>query len=280
MQTRQPVGIFFGLTFLISGFAVAPLIAAQYGLAPFPVPPLLGLAAAIGPGIAAVTTVLLEGGRPAVWRLLRSALQWRVPFRWYAGVLLFAPLLLAATYALHAWLGAPLPSVSSRLPQVLPVFLFLMLQTGFGEELGWRGVAQPRLQTTLGLVRAALVVGVVWSFWHLPLFLIRDSMQWQLVRVAGAAAAVGGYSVYLVVTAILFALVMNASGSLLMPMILHGAINATAWLSMLNEVERQGLRPLLLLTVLEAVIVVAWLLGRRARGRSSSPPATRGVVPN
>jgi membrane protease YdiL (CAAX protease family) len=36
----------------------------------------------------------------------------------------------------------------------------------WGEELGWRGYAQPQLQQGIGPVWASLVVGTIWSVWH------------------------------------------------------------------------------------------------------------------
>jgi membrane protease YdiL (CAAX protease family) len=263
MRLTHPVLAFFGLTFLISGAAAAPLIASLHGFLPVAVPPFLGLAAAVGPGIAALAITIREDGWPGAWRLLGSALRWRVGLAWYLVALLFAPIMLAVSFALNAWLGAPFPSLANRLPGLLPLFLMLTLQTGFGEELGWRGFAQRRLQATLSPLRAALLVGIVWSLWHLPLFLIPGSMQWQLWRAGGMLAAVGGYAVYLLFTAVLYALLMNASGSVLMPMLLHGSTNATAWLFSLNEVEEQGVRPMLLFTTLQAVLVTAWLFAGR-----------------
>jgi membrane protease YdiL (CAAX protease family) len=40
-----------------------------------------------------------------------------------------------------------------------------------GEEPGWRGYALPMLRARLKPIYAAAVLGVVWPFWHLPLFL-------------------------------------------------------------------------------------------------------------
>ena len=265
MRLAHPVLTCFGLTFLISGAAAGPLIASEHGLLPVALPPFLGLLAASGPGLAALATVSLERGRDGAWRLLSSLLEWRVAPGWYVAVLLFAPLALLAVFSLNTWLGAPFPRVAQRLAEFLPLLLVLTLQTGLGEELAWRGFAQRRLQERFGPLRAALLVGTVWSAWHLPLFLLPGSMQSQLWRVSGALAAVGGYSLYLLLTAVFYALVMNASGSVLMPALLHGSTNATAWLFSLNAVERQGVRPMLLLTALEGVVVVAWLLIARAR---------------
>src|SRR5215216_3207262 len=57
-------------------------------------------------------------------------------------------------------------------------FAYLMLMVSalvvtlftFGEEYGWRGYLLPRL-LPLGEIRASLLLGVIWSFWHLPLLL-------------------------------------------------------------------------------------------------------------
>ncbi|QKG23019.1 CPBP family intramembrane glutamic endopeptidase [Actinomadura verrucosospora] len=63
----------------------------------------------------------------------------------------------------------------------LPVFLFGILLTGpLSEEPGWRGTMLPRMRASMDRVRAALVLGVIWSVWHLPLFLIDGSQQHKL----------------------------------------------------------------------------------------------------
>jgi membrane protease YdiL (CAAX protease family) len=36
-----------------------------------------------------------------------------------------------------------------------------------GEEIGWRGFAQPLLQSRLGWFKGTLVVGLFWGLWHI-----------------------------------------------------------------------------------------------------------------
>ncbi|GAA0124380.1 type II CAAX endopeptidase family protein [Clostridium sp. CTA-19] len=46
------------------------------------------------------------------------------------------------------------------------VFSFIMF---FGEEFGWRGYLQPRLQSIFGKKLGVLILGPIWGIWHLPL---------------------------------------------------------------------------------------------------------------
>ncbi len=55
----------------------------------------------------------------------------------------------------------------------LPVLVYWAMNLvfyGFGEELGWRGFLQPRLEERWPVVTAANVVSLIWAAWHLPLF--------------------------------------------------------------------------------------------------------------
>src|SRR5271166_5950906 len=42
---------------------------------------------------------------------------------------------------------------------------------GAGEELGWRGYLQEQLIQRFGLPKGIICLGLLWSFWHLPLLL-------------------------------------------------------------------------------------------------------------
>jgi len=52
------------------------------------------------------------------------------------------------------------------------VFLQAVFIYGGNEEWGWRGTMQPLVAQRMPFVPAFIIVGVVWSLWHLPLWFI------------------------------------------------------------------------------------------------------------
>ncbi|MET0412194.1 MAG: CPBP family intramembrane glutamic endopeptidase, partial [Polyangiaceae bacterium] len=53
-----------------------------------------------------------------------------------------------------------------------PARLLALVFFSLGEEPGWRGFAQPRLLQRHGTLVTALLIGSVWTLWHVPMFLI------------------------------------------------------------------------------------------------------------
>lgn len=63
-------------------------------------------------------------------------------------------------------------------PSLVPL---LLIQSFFffggNEELGWRGTLQPLLEKRYPFWLASLITGLVWGFWHFPLWFIDGSVQ-------------------------------------------------------------------------------------------------------
>ncbi len=102
---------------------------------------------------------------------------------------------------------------------VVAGLLVTMLAT-LGEEIGWRGWLWPAL-TPLGRLRAALVGGIIWSLWHLPVVLIGYNYPG-----ADRAAAVAMFLLPCIAMTLLFgALTDRAGGSPLPAALAHAGIN-------------------------------------------------------
>ena len=102
-----------------------------------------------------------------------------------------------------------------------------------GEEIGWRGFLYPQLKARFGRRKGWLLGGAIWGAWHWPLIWL---IGYEYGAAAGNAAGYAGFPVvgmllFCVITAgwgILHDWLYEKSGSIWVPAILHGAINATA----------------------------------------------------
>lgn len=195
-----------------------------------PIPPVLPLLVGYGFVVAALSMTAILDGRAGVGALLRRFLIWRVGARWYVVVLLGPVVVDLAGIAVDALQRGAVPAFDRPLalqiigPSLglwvaLPLFFLFGVLTN-GEEIGWRGYAQPRLQARHSAVVASLVVGVLWAFWHVPKFLTAGSGQdypfWLFLLDTLAKA-------------IVFAWVFNSTrGSLLTVTLLHASLNTSA----------------------------------------------------
>lgn len=181
-----------------------------------------------GPSIAAVAVTGLNGGKPAVRNLFGRLLQWRVERRVYAVALLWSPVVVALSVAIHVALNGALGFVYYPALLWVPVmFVVVSIFGPLGEELGWRGFALPHLLTKLGFAGASLVVGCIWTFWHAPLFWAATGTS-----ISGSPvtmATVGLYLVSVTASSFVFTWVHQRSrGSVLLAVLAHMSLNGTA----------------------------------------------------
>lgn len=103
---------------------------------------------------------------------------------------------------------------------LVPVNFFLVLLIGgpLGEEFGWRGLVLPALETRFRPFGASIILGLIWTAWHLPLFFISASAQYGL--------PFGWFALLTLALCLLLTWVYHGSGdSLLLVMLLHAAVN-------------------------------------------------------
>ena len=249
MLKRQPVLTYFILTYTISWLAALALhlIALQAGLEDFgdlmhmaettfalgtisadlilPVPVVFLLTRVVdfGPTLAGLLTPFVLGSPAEARNIFRRLFNFRVGVRGYAWAM-FLPLGIVSTaFGLHILLGKSAVTSAEwnglvTLGQMI-FWVFIMrtlLGGGLGEELGWRGFALPRLAEKYGTVRASLIIGLVWTFWHLPGHLVSSN---PLVNVVVQL-------LYTVPLSFVFTwLYYRTSESLLPVVLMHGALN-------------------------------------------------------
>jgi len=63
---------------------------------------------------------------------------------------------------------------------VFPIFIMQLLFQGGFEEPGWRGFLQPYFDKKFNLFFSVILISVIWTIWHIPLWFIPDSAQSQM----------------------------------------------------------------------------------------------------
>ena len=169
----------------ISWLCWLPLVAAHHriGFISPSAGPLLILLGTFGPFLSAVAMVSRRAGLRGLGEFLGQALRWRAGLQWYAAVLLAPAVIRIVVLFVHVSKGGTLPDFSdaTRWLAVPSTFLVVLLLGGpTGEEFGWRGFLLQRVQPVTGMLWAAVVIGVITTLWHLPLFLIPDTAQSHL----------------------------------------------------------------------------------------------------
>ncbi len=104
----------------------------------------------------------------------------RISNKWYF-IIFCLPVLIRLTAAI---LEAVLPARQFQFafsPEMTLSYAIVLLFFGpIPEEMGWRGVAFPKLQNQFGFNPATMILGFMWAIWHLPLFFVEGTYQYQL----------------------------------------------------------------------------------------------------
>jgi membrane protease YdiL (CAAX protease family) len=260
-EGKRRLVLFFGLAYLISWLLWVPLVASSQNWTSSSPPFLLFYLGTIGPALAAIILLRFFEGADAVWSLLGKLVLWRVGIKWYLiALLLPASIRLAALGGLYL-----LGSIGSEFHlrpwhELLGVSLLMLVLVPL-EEIGWRGYALPKLQAMYGAFWASIMLGVLWSLWHLPLVWLTGSYQESNSPLEYMIV----FTVTILPISILFTWLYNhTNGSLVLASLFHAAINITETALILRD--KDGLLLLLVSSVITAalgVLIMITLAGRR-----------------
>ena len=218
----RPLSRFFLLACGISWLIWAPLWLPAFGITCLPVLPLNHALGGLGPMLAAFLCSGISKGRTGVLFLLRSMVDARAPV--LVSIALLSPFVLLAISMVHD--GSLVHAASILHNREFPamaffaLFLYNVFFFGFGEEVGWRGFALPRMQQHMNALWASVLLTLFWALWHWPLFLYRPGY------VGMDAAGIAGWSFSLLTGSVLLTWLFNSSrGSLMVVAIFHATVD-------------------------------------------------------
>ncbi|HZV88498.1 MAG TPA: CPBP family glutamic-type intramembrane protease [Candidatus Binatus sp.] len=162
---RHPVICYFGLTFFLSWLG-AFLVAAPRLLRGQSLPNLTGIlmfpAMLVGPSLSSILLTRFFDGSAGLRDLFYRMRCFRFPARWYAALLIPSFLALSILLFLKTFVS---PVYS---PNRFWLGLAFGIPAGFFEEIGWTGFAFPKMSLKLPPLRAAILLGLLWGLWHIP----------------------------------------------------------------------------------------------------------------
>jgi len=170
------------------------------------------------PSLVALWLTARAEGSAGVRALLGRIFQWRVPARWYLFAVGYIPAIKLTAALIHRLATGEWPRFGSEPWYLIPLAIAISTPFQAGEEIGWRGYALPRLAARFGLARASILLGLLWAFWHLPQFFIREADTY------GQSFIVFVLQVTALTVAMAW-LYAHTNGSLLLVMLMHSAVN-------------------------------------------------------
>jgi len=128
-----------------------------------------------GPALAAFVMTGVTEGKAGLRRFMGRIVQWRVGIKWYLFVLIGIPAIMTLGTIVPSEIRQSYKPFENPVFELLSYLVFyvypaLLIGGPLFEELGWRGFAQPRLQVRFGPMAASLILGLLWAFWHMPIW--------------------------------------------------------------------------------------------------------------
>lgn len=126
------------------------------------------------PSLVAFLLVRIKEGKSGVKNFLKE-IKFNIGLRSYLFCFIVVILSASGIILILKLLGIAVP-LSGLYKNWINIFPLLFLGP-ISEEFGWRGYALKRLLKHWSGLKSSLVLGVIWSFWHLPLFFIPGTSQ-------------------------------------------------------------------------------------------------------
>ena len=172
------------------------------------------------PSLSAVWLTARFEGATGVRALLGRILRWQVGWQYYVFAVSYIAVIKLVAALIHRAITGAWPRFGTEAWYLMIVAIIFSTPVQAGEEVGWRGYALPRLATRFGLAWASVILGVIWGFWHLPQFFLRQSDTY------GQSFLVFMLQVTAISVAMAW-LYARTNGSLLLTMLMHASVNNT-----------------------------------------------------
>jgi membrane protease YdiL (CAAX protease family) len=251
-------------TFAISWLG-ALIIAAPHLFRREPFPKITGLmmfpVMLLGPSLAGIVLTRIVDGKTGLRDVFYRVFRGRVLGSWYTALLIPPVLVLTVLLLLERWVS-PIYA-----PNRFFMGILFGVPAGFLEEIGWMGYAFPKMRPQGGPLRPGILLGLIWSLWHLP-----------VIDYLGAAYPHGVYwlrfflAFTLIMTAmrVLIAWIYTKTKSVLLAQLMH--ISSTGSLVIFSPPALNGGEEAMWYAIYGTVLWIVVVSGIKTFGRRFGQP--------
>ena len=264
---QHPMFSFFFMAYALSWIVFIPYVLAERGI-------LKGnftffyILHTFGPAIAAIVMTSILTGRTGLQNLRQRIRQWRAPWQWYLFLLVGIPALVMIGIILQPGAMEGYKGFTTSLLVRYPFYLITaFLGVGLGEETGWRGFALPQMQKQYSPLWGTLLLGVLWSCWHLPDFLTASKGGGAGTSLIAFLANFSIFTAGVVSLSVIMTWIYNhTQGSLFIAILAHASVDApevAGWTALFPAVSMIGLHWALPIAFgLPALLIILLTRGR------------------
>jgi membrane protease YdiL (CAAX protease family) len=224
---RHPLFFFFLLAYAFSWVLMIPYVLSEWGILGGNYD-LLYILHTFGPTFSAILVTSVSEGKAGLQRLRDRLRQWRAGWIWYAFILVGIPALVMLGIVVQPGALASFQGLTARVLVSYPIYYIIVFFGGgpLGEEIGWRGFALPRMQPRYGPLWGTLLLGVLWSFWHLVDFLTVSKGGGPSASLATFFVNFPVFFLMVISLAIIFTWIFNhTGGSIFTAILAHASVN-------------------------------------------------------
>lgn len=217
------------------------------------------------PTIAGFLLAYMEEGSIGAYELFKRGWHWEKKSYMAIAIVLIPILCLLSLGLALITEGIVLADIVnvSRWDIFIPyIFTVFFIGGPLQEEFGWRGYALDRLESKYNALSSSLIVGVLWSLWHLPSFFIPGTIQHEQSFFA--------FFTSVLLISILFTWIYNNTGrSVLVAIVFHTSINVSYWTIPINNTFTGPIYYTLMLGII--VILIIFFYGSNELIRTKRP---------
>ncbi len=171
-----------------------------------------------GPTISAFLIKRFYADRMEFKCFLKQIIHVKVNVGWYIFILAVPLAQTFLPYFINSIITGKQQLIVLQPVYMLFAMIPVMIIGGGLEELGWRGVFLPELLKKQSVLVSTIIVSIIWSVWHIPLWFIKGVSQYGSNFMEFAVAVVG--------LSLLLSIIYIKTESIFMCILFHSLVNS------------------------------------------------------